>query len=163
MKLHQLHNLPLRNLLLPNLPLPNLPLPNLLLPNLQVVVAHPNGPMTCTATMKIIMQVAIMMEGPVVAIVLQDGITIVLLVNVWKQLHLQLQLHLHHVKTNGKPKNVTRGKIRGTVPRKRSRKTARKLVKFANYDVLSYSENTFSNFSSIFLNPNNFYQFVLNY
>merc|ERR1719264_603287 len=129
MKLHQLHNLPLRNLLLPNLPLPNLPLPNL-----QVVVAHPNGPMTCTATMKIIMQVVIMMEGPVVAIVLQDGITIVLLVNVWKQLHLQLQLqlHLHHVKTNGKPKNVTRGKIRGTVPRKRSRKTARKLVKFAN-------------------------------
>ena len=61
MKLHQLHNLPLRNLLLPNLPLPNL----------QVVVAHPNGQMTCTAMMKIIMQVVIMMEGPVVAIVLQ--------------------------------------------------------------------------------------------
>ena len=72
--------------------------------------------------------------------------------NVWKQLHLQLQLqlHLHHVKTNGKPKNVTRGKIRGTVPRKRSRKTARKLVKFANHDVLSYSENTFRH-KTIFL------------
>merc|ERR1719203_413127 len=105
--------------------------------------------MTCTAMMKIIMQVAIMMEGPVVAIVLLGGITIVLLVNVWKQLHLQL--HLHHVKTNGKPKYVIRGKIRGTVPRKRSRKTARKLVKFANHDVLSLSENTFSDFSCMFL------------
>ena len=56
------------------------------------------------------------------------------------QLHLhlqpqQLKLHLRHVKTNGKPKNVTRGKIRGTVPRKRSRKTARKHVKFANSDM----------------------------
>ena len=61
MKLRQLHNLPLRNL----------QLRNLLLPNLQVDAAHPNGQMTCTAMMKIIMQVAIMMEGPVVAIVLQ--------------------------------------------------------------------------------------------
>jgi hypothetical protein len=64
-------------------------------------------------------------------------------VNVWKQLQLQpqqqLQLHLHHVKTNGKPKNVLRGKIRGTVPRKRSRKSARKLVKFANHDMFELS------------------------
>ena len=78
--------------------------------------------------------------------------------NVCKQLDLQqqLQLHLNHVKTNGKPKNVIRGKIRGTVPRKRSKKTAKKLAKFANHDVLSLSENTFSNFSCMFLNPNIF-------